>query len=539
MIKIKQPFCFSEIGRKDNQEDSLFPLKASTDTRVFVLCDGMGGHARGEVASRTVADALGEFLTSQIESGNEITPELFNEGLSLAYKALDAIDGDDALKPGTTMTCLCINKNNCLVAHIGDSRIYLVRPSLYKVKGANYGIIFQTEDHSLVNQLLKVGEITPEEAANFPQRNVITRAMQPHLENPFKADIFIVNDVRRGDYFFMCTDGVLEQISNRHLGAILANNILDDTSKFSTIKTVCDGKTHDNYSCWLIPVADVTFTAPSPKVAAEGAVAENDEQTDVLEKPEENAEVIDDVKEVTENVKDPEETEPLNVVETVDDEPEDFSISQDEEATAPQDEEITAPVLESSESEEEEESSSKNTSRTLYWADLIIAMIFPIILVILGLEIQRHNRVAEPQVKAVANKPQEVQNPVVPDSNANFIPIPVITDDNEAVAATTGSSGSGRSYSYGSSGSSYVDGNSYITYYNEYDNEPALEAPTEPNPEPETPVAQETPPATNTTTASAQNPQQQNSNPAVSKFTPGKSTAPPRKKKTDINPNLE
>ena len=135
------------------------------------------------------------------------------------------------------------------MAHIGDSRIYHIRP--------NTGIMYQSSDHSLVNDLLRAGELTEKEAINFPQKNIITRAMQPNLERRHKADVYSFNDIQKGDYFFLCSDGVLEQLTNDKLCEILATSNLSDCQKLNAIKNICDGKTKDNYTCYLIPVDDV------------------------------------------------------------------------------------------------------------------------------------------------------------------------------------------------------------------------------------------------------------------------------------------
>lgn len=257
-ITIKQPLSFSEIGLKDNQEDFLWPLpNAVTVTdRVFLMCDGMGGHDNGELASKTAATALGKYLTSHPSPDGIVTKAMFEQALAYAYDELDKVDNGAVKKMGTTMTCLVLHRGGALVAHIGDSRVYHIRPSLADEHGRS-GIIYQSADHSLVNDLLRSGEITEEEAADFPQKNVITRAMQPHLERRYKADILNIDDVQAGDYFFLCCDGVLEQLTNDMLGNILKNQTLDDNVKINAIKKVCDGKTHDNYTCWLIPVLDV------------------------------------------------------------------------------------------------------------------------------------------------------------------------------------------------------------------------------------------------------------------------------------------
>ena len=195
MIRIRKPLSFTEIGRKENQEAYLYPAHADENTRIFILCDGMGGHDNGEVASRTAANALGDYLSSC--SSTDIP--VFETGLAKAYDALDSIDTNSMKKPGTTMTCLCLNEDNYLVAHIGDSRIYHIRPSLFNTETKRGGILYQSSDHSLVNDLLRAGELTEEEARDFPQKNVIPRAMQPHLSTRYKADVYSFDDIQDGD----------------------------------------------------------------------------------------------------------------------------------------------------------------------------------------------------------------------------------------------------------------------------------------------------------------------------------------------------
>lgn len=163
------------------------------------------------------------------------------------------------------MTCLYLHRNGYLVAHIGDSRIYHVRPQV--------GIIYQSSDHSLVNDLLRAGELTEEEALNFPQKNVITRAMQPNLERRHKADVFSFSDIKKGDYFFLCCDGVLEQLTNDQLCEILSDKKRNDVQKLEAIKQVCDGKTKDNYTCYLIPIDDVVMEEGDAKGDDEDMVA--------------------------------------------------------------------------------------------------------------------------------------------------------------------------------------------------------------------------------------------------------------------------
>lgn len=258
-ITIRQPLTFSEIGRKDNQEDNVYPSgkNLTIDNRFFVLCDGMGGHDNGELASDTVCHALGNYFETNVPNDGIITVDYFKEALAYAYDELDKQDNGAVKKMGTTMTCLYLHKKGYLVAHIGDSRIYHVRPSNTDLANGRLGIIYQSSDHSLVNDLLKAGELTEEEAINFPQKNIITRAMQPNLEHRYKADVFSFSDIQSGDYFFLCSDGVLEQLTNERLCEILSDNSITDEEKLEAIRQVCYDKTKDNYTCYLIPIDKV------------------------------------------------------------------------------------------------------------------------------------------------------------------------------------------------------------------------------------------------------------------------------------------
>ncbi len=258
-ITIRQPLTFSEIGRKDNQEDNVYPSgkNLTIDNRFFVLCDGMGGHDNGELASDTVCHALGNYFETNVPNDGIITVDYFKEALAYAYDELDKQDNGAVKKMGTTMTCLYLHKKGYLVAHIGDSRIYHLRPANTDLANGRLGIIYQSSDHSLVNDLLKAGELTEEEAISFPQKNIITRAMQPNLERRYKADVFSFSDIQSGDYFFLCSDGVLEQLTNERLCEILSDNSTTDEEKLEAIRQVCYDKTKDNYTCYLIPIDKV------------------------------------------------------------------------------------------------------------------------------------------------------------------------------------------------------------------------------------------------------------------------------------------
>lgn len=282
-IFLRTPQAFSEIGRKENQEDALFPkpADATAEQRFFILCDGMGGHAHGEVASNTVSQAMGEYLEKHApKQGEAFSQGEFAQALAAAYHALDQHDdgGTRRDRMGTTLTCLILHGGGYLAAHIGDSRIYHIRPSIYNKESGRGGIVYQSADHSLVNRLLAVGELTPEEAKNYPHKNIITRVMQPGAEGHDKADVCVFPDVKAGDYFFLCCDGVLERLTNQRLCEILATDGLNDEERMKLIKAECDGQTRDNYTAWLIPV-DKVEGEPLP------IAADEDETTNSILRP--------------------------------------------------------------------------------------------------------------------------------------------------------------------------------------------------------------------------------------------------------------
>lgn len=254
-ITLRTPLFFSEIGNKDNQEDRLYPAYGATkSSRTFILCDGMGGHARGEVAAEVVSESLGKALDSQ--AATTVSPAEFEKALDVCRRALDeSLPDDNDKRPGTTLTCLQFGDNGALVAHIGDSRIYQIRPGK--------GIMMRTEDHSLVNELVRAGQLTEAQARVHPRRNVITRAMMPGAKNPAPADVAVITDIQAGDYFLLCCDGVLERLSESALINIISDITLDDSGKLATIKALCDKGTRDNYTAWLVPVDTVT-DAPAP-----------------------------------------------------------------------------------------------------------------------------------------------------------------------------------------------------------------------------------------------------------------------------------
>ena len=253
-FQLCQPQAIHELGSRSNQEDSIFPVmgQASADQRVFLVCDGMGGLDKGEVASEAVSKALGEMANAICEVVPWFSDDDFKQCLAKAYNALDAADTKKAATMGTTMTFLCFHDGGCLVAHIGDSRVYHLRPSL----GPEKGVLLRTRDDSLVQQMYENGEITYEEMRTSPKKNVILKGMQPHQMQRTTATLTHITDVKPGDYFYLCTDGMLEKMEDKELVSILAGKESDEQKRQRLIDATAGNS--DNHSAYLIQVKEVS-----------------------------------------------------------------------------------------------------------------------------------------------------------------------------------------------------------------------------------------------------------------------------------------
>ncbi|MDR0835672.1 MAG: protein phosphatase 2C domain-containing protein [Tannerella sp.] len=258
-MKIYKPCALNEQGERQKQEDCIYPSKgdANESNRYFLVCDGMGGHEGGEVASDVVCEGFAEFLRN-IKNPDDFDRSVFERALNYTYDKLNKADQSppDAKKMGTTLTFLSLNSKGALMAHIGDSRIYHLRKT-----ATNVEICYKSADHSLVNELIRAEVITSEEAENHPKKNVITRVMQPHQERLSKAEIVETADVGKGDFFFLCSDGVLEQLTDEKLCAIVAENT-DAEEKINTVRRLCEGGSKDNFSAYLIEIEEGVPEAP-------------------------------------------------------------------------------------------------------------------------------------------------------------------------------------------------------------------------------------------------------------------------------------
>lgn len=243
-----------EFGqRKDSdgrphQEDSIYPVHNSSDmsSRLFIVCDGMGGHDNGEIASSIVCKTLSDHIGVQNDQMFNVSQ--LNDAIEKAYDCLDKHDNGASKKMGTTLALLKLHHGGATIAHIGDSRVYHIRPGK---DGDPTQILFETKDHSLVNDLVKIGEMTPSEAKTSKQRHIITRAIQSG--NHCKADVYETTDILPGDYFYLCSDGMLEQMEDEAICNIFSHSGGNIEQKVD-ILTGATSSNRDNHSALLVHI---------------------------------------------------------------------------------------------------------------------------------------------------------------------------------------------------------------------------------------------------------------------------------------------
>lgn len=216
MIKVKFS-AKTDIGniRKVNQDSYLI----NADLGLFMVCDGMGGHAGGEVASSLCCEVVekniaklnlkpsldeADFHLALSDSINSASTRIYEEGLV----------NHDLKGMGTTATCAVISGNIMHCGHVGDSRIYLLREGF---------IYLLSNDHSLVFEQLKSGLITKEEAEKYTMKNVITRCVG-NMEEEY-VDCFSLN-LQKGDLVLLCSDGLHGKVKDHELSWLVVKDRL-------------------------------------------------------------------------------------------------------------------------------------------------------------------------------------------------------------------------------------------------------------------------------------------------------------------------
>jgi protein phosphatase len=195
----------SNTGNKRRRNEDSFVVAPP----LFAVADGMGGAQAGEVASRLAAAALEDTDAGSV-GGEERVVALIQEANRRVYERSNSDPAASGM--GTTITAALVEGTRVTFGHVGDSRAYLLRD----------GVMEQlTEDHSLVNELMKSGKLSPEEAETHPQRSVITRALgtDPDVD----VDTFVI-EAQEGDLFLICSDGLTTMIGDEEILALLEQN---------------------------------------------------------------------------------------------------------------------------------------------------------------------------------------------------------------------------------------------------------------------------------------------------------------------------
>ena len=212
----------TNVGMKRTHNEDNFSI--FEESGLYVVADGMGGHASGEVASKMAVDALREFFQATAEDPERTWPYKMDRskgyeenrlitGIKLAnLRIYDAAQREARQRGmGTTIVTLFAVEDGVYIAHVGDSRGYRVRD----------GKIEQlTEDHSLLNDYIKMRRLTPEEIANFPHKNVIVRALG--MKDTVKVDT-CHEQPRENDVYVLCSDGLSGPVTDEELLEIVSS----------------------------------------------------------------------------------------------------------------------------------------------------------------------------------------------------------------------------------------------------------------------------------------------------------------------------
>lgn len=201
----------TDIGlvRKENQDAYTVRRSEGTGHLVCVVCDGMGGPAGGKLASTLATGTFMGSCLSNLRSG--MSQEEMQRVAEFAVTAANGAVYDRSLADtelrgmGTTLVSAIIDDDVAVISNIGDSRAYLVRPS------SGMSITRVTKDHSVVEKLVDMGNITPEQARSHPDRNLITRALGTNVR--VESDTYFL-PLQRGDYLLLCTDGLIDTVTD-------------------------------------------------------------------------------------------------------------------------------------------------------------------------------------------------------------------------------------------------------------------------------------------------------------------------------------
>jgi len=236
----------TDVGQKrTNNQDYVNHFVNRAGRTMILLADGMGGHRAGNIASEMAVTDLGvAWVDTQIETVNEVR-EWFAHHLEIENQKIYQLGRDEAYRGmGTTLEALAIIDNQAIFAHIGDSRIALIRGEEYRL---------MTSDHSLVNELLKAGQLTVEEAEAHPQKNIITQSIGQKDE--IQPDMGIIS-LEEGDYILLNSDGLTNMISGSEISDIVTSDISLEDKAATLIRFANNAGGLDNITVALVSIKE-------------------------------------------------------------------------------------------------------------------------------------------------------------------------------------------------------------------------------------------------------------------------------------------
>ncbi len=262
MLRVAEQYAGTDTGlQRRANEDSLLARAP-----LFVVADGMGGAQAGEVASRIAVETFHDGLAP--DGPPERGLVAYAHAANARIHALSRANAEQA-GMGTTLTALYVGEDEVAIAHVGDSRAYCLRDG---------ELLRLTDDHSLVDELIREGRLTPEEAEEHPQRSIITRALGPEEAVEVNTRTF---RGRGGDLYLLCSDGLTSMVPEARVAELLrahAHGRLRDTGE-ALIAEANRAGGRDNITVILLRLEEVawpTGAAPAGAPDGEGAYGEDD-----------------------------------------------------------------------------------------------------------------------------------------------------------------------------------------------------------------------------------------------------------------------
>ena len=235
----------SDIGLvRPNNEDA---FEQVVEDNFFVVADGMGGHKAGEVASKQAVTNACRLFLEKLHPIAEVTLEYAQQTLVAIIKEINTIiykmaAGKEALRGmGTTLCCLLVHPKGLVYSHVGDSRIYRLRDGKLKQL---------TKDHSLLRELLELGQLNEQQADEFAYKNIITKAIgtEPCIEPVAEVDT-----IQDGDVLLICTDGLTDLLSREEIEQVLKKTPARDRAD-RLIQIAKQRGGHDNITVAIVKI---------------------------------------------------------------------------------------------------------------------------------------------------------------------------------------------------------------------------------------------------------------------------------------------